>query len=142
MTDLERLYGEIIRNHAANPVGFRNAMSATHRHEEYNAQCGDRIEFLACIEDDLIKTAAFDGEACTICMASASMLCQQAEGLNKSDWDILRRDFYGALEGKPLAVEKTDLPALLAVRRYPARVQCATLPWKTAARALGLDDLL
>ena len=140
MTDLERLYGEIIRNHAASPAGFRKAISATHRHEEYNAQCGDRIEFLARIEDGRIEAAAFDGEACTICMASASMLCSLAEGLETGHWDELRRELYGALEGQALADRYSDLAALLAVRRYPARVQCATLPWKTAARAMGLDD--
>lgn len=142
MTDLERLYGEIIRSHAANPAGFRKVISATHRHEEYNAQCGDRIEFRARIKDDLIEAAAFDGEACTICMASASMLCSVAEGLSTGNWNELRRELYGALEGKPLTDADTDLAALLAVQRYPARVQCATLPWKTAARALGLDDRL
>ena len=140
MTNLERLYGEIIRKHAANPAGFRKVISATHRHEEYNAQCGDRIEFRARIKDDLIEAAAFDGEACTICMASASMLCGLAEGMNTRNWNELRSELYGALKGKPLTSADTDLPALLAVRRYPARVQCATLPWKTAARALGLND--
>lgn len=140
MTDLERLYGEIIRDHAASPAGFRKAISATHRHEEYNAQCGDRIEFLARIKGDLIEAAAFDGEACTICMASASMLCRLAEGLETGRWNELRRELYRALEGQALADTDSDLAALLAVRRYPARVQCATLPWKTAARALGLDD--
>ena len=140
MTDLERLYGEIIRIHAASPVGFRKPISATHRHEEYNAQCGDRIEFLASIKDDRIEVAAFDGEACTICMASASMLCSLAENMKTSHWDELRRELYGALEGKPLTNTDSDLAALLAVRRYPARVQCATLPWKTAARAMGLVD--
>lgn len=140
MTDLERLYGEIIREHAAHPVGYRKAISATHRHEEYNAQCGDRIEFFARIEGDLIEAAAFDGEACTICMASASMMCSQAEGLKTGDWDGLRREFYAALEGQTMAEPDPKLAALLAVRRYPARVQCATLPWKTAALALGLAD--
>ena len=139
MTDLERLYGEIIRDHAASPAGFRKAINATHRHEEYNAQCGDRIEFLARIKGGLIEAAAFDGEACTICMASASMLCRLAEGLETRRWNELRRELYGALEGQALADTDSDLVALLAVRRYPARVQCATLPWKTAARALGLD---
>ena len=142
MTDLERLYGEIIRNHAASPVGYRKTITATHRHEEYNAQCGDRIAFSARIRGDLIEAVAFDGEACTICMASASMLCSRAEGLKTGDWDKLRRDLHGALKGQPLADQESDLAALLAVRRYPARVQCATLPWKTAARALGLDDRL
>ena len=128
------------RDHAAGPAGFRKAISATHRHEEYNAQCGDRIEFLARIKGDLIEAAAFDGEACTICMASASMLCSLAEGLEIDQWDELRRELYGALQGQSLADSDSDLAALLAVRRYPARVQCATLPWKTAARAMGLDD--
>lgn len=142
MTGLERLYGQIIRDHAASPAGYRKAISATHRHEEYNAQCGDRIEFFVRMIDGRIEAVAFDGEACTICMASASMLCARAEGLDTGDWDLLRRDLYRALEGQPLADENSDLAALLAVRRYPARVQCATLPWKTAARALGLDDRL
>ncbi len=140
MTDLERLYGAIIRDHAASPAGYQKDISATHRHEEYNAQCGDRIEFSARIRDGLIEAAAFDGEACTICMASASMLCGAAEGLETGRWDEIRRELQRALQGQPFTDETSDLAALLAVRRYPARVQCATLPWTAAARAMGLDE--
>ena len=140
MTDLERLYGEIIRKHAATPSGYQEDISATHRHEEYNAQCGDRIEFSARIRDGLIEATAFDGEACTICMASASMLCSTAAGLETGRWDEIRRELYRALEGQPLSDTDSELAARLAVRRYPARVQCATLPWITAARAMGLDE--
>lgn len=78
--DLTRLYRDTIRQHAAEPVGYRQSIEATHRHEQYNPLCGDRIEMRLRVAAGMIEAAAFDGEACTICLASASILCGLAPG--------------------------------------------------------------
>lgn len=148
-SDLARLYREAIRQHSSEPVGFRQAIEATHRHEAYNPQCGDRVEIMLRVAGGRIEAAAFDGEACAICMASASMLCSLAPGRTVAEL----REVGGGLEaalGEPVGAasaakrESPDqsrlkplLQPLLGVRPYPSRVQCALLPWKAAAR--GLD---
>ena len=142
---LAELYRETIKRHAANPVGYRHAVDATHRHEEYNPLCGDRIEIMLRVEDGRVEDAAFDGEACAICLASASLLCSLGPGLNVSELTSLGSELHAALRNEsdlgggesrmnPLPRE---LQPLLGVRPYPSRVRCATLPWETAARALA-----
>ena len=80
MRELQALYREAIRRHAAQPVGLRKPIEATHAHECSNPLCGDRVEIRMKLVSGMIEDIAFDGEACTICMASASMLCEQAVG--------------------------------------------------------------
>ena len=81
MNDLGRLYQDTIRRHAAQPVGRGEEIGATHRHELFNAQCGDRVEVKLRMAGDTIEAAAFDGEGCAICMASASL----ASGSGRSE---------------------------------------------------------
>jgi nitrogen fixation NifU-like protein len=162
--DLASLYRTAIRRHASAPVGYRQAIAATHRHEEYNPQCGDRIELQLQVDGDRIEAAAFVGEACAICIASASLLCSLAPGRTVAALLQLGEDLQRALQSpagetanketagaasaatgpnhkteqprlKPLL--HGDLRALLGVRPYPSRIRCATLPWAAAQRALS-----
>jgi nitrogen fixation NifU-like protein len=155
---LASLYRDTIRRHAAAPVGYRRPIAISHRHEEYNPLCGDRIELQLQVEGALIEAAAFDGEACAICMASASMLCGLAPGRTVEALEQLAEALRLALEsprdraehepdatgGGPGTAQPPPHPALpgqlhalLGVRRYPSRVRCATLPWTAARRALS-----
>lgn len=135
--DLSRLYRETILQHAHHPVGFRKAICETHRNEQFNPLCGDRILLMLELEGDLIREAAFEAEACMICMASASLLCEQAPGRLTEELNQTGRWLQRALneEGK-LAGHDSLLP-LLGVRRYPSRIRCALLPWEALAEAIG-----
>ena len=139
MEDLKRLYRDAIRDHAAHPVGYRAPIEATHRHEEYNPLCGDRVEILLRVGGGRIEQAAFDGEACAICRASASILCEQLSGQPPARLRTLRRQLEAALESPETETgsEPEALKPLLGVRSYPSRIRCATLPWIAADRALG-----
>ena len=137
---LTALYRDSIRRHAAKPTGFRRPIAATHRHEAYNPLCGDRVEIGLRVTDDTIEEAAFDGEACAICMASASLLCGLAPGQTVAGLRALGALLHETLEAPvadaPAGIPE-DLHALLGVRPYPSRIRCATLPWTAAAAALG-----
>ena len=152
---LAGLYRDAIRRHAANPVGYRRPIAATHRHETYNPLCGDRIEVSLRIAGDAVAEAAFDGEACAICMASASLLCSLAPGRAVAELRQLSDDLQRALNGAVGAGLARDcaqravlqneqapdiqeeLKPLLGVRPYPSRIRCATLPWAAAVSALA-----
>ena len=145
-SELAQLYRDVIKRHASEPVGYRAPIAATHRHEEYNPLCGDRIEVALLVEHDRVEAAAFDGEACAICMASASLLCSLAPGVAVSRLESLGKELQQALSRKgerPEDRARTDaelpqeLQPLLGVRPYPSRVRCATLPWTAAMRALA-----
>jgi nitrogen fixation NifU-like protein len=160
--NLAGLYREAIRRHAAHPVGYREPIEATHWHDEYNPLCGDRVEIRLRVAGDIVEAAAFDGEACAICMASASLLCSLAPGRTVTGLRQLNDSLHEALNGAVGArlardrdavgaglagdrgqgpLPQQDLPPelepLLGVGPYPSRIRCATLPWTAAASALG-----
>lgn len=135
--ELAEFYRETILRHSVNPVGFQASIDATHQNEQYNPLCGDRIRLSFQVRGDEIEAAAFDGAACAICMASASLLCAEASGQHidhiktTHDW----------LQHALTSTEKTSGPerlrALLGVRSYPSRIKCALLPWVAAVKALA-----
>ncbi len=136
MTTLSALYQDAIRRHASEPVGFRDEIEVTHRHEIHNPQCGDRIEVRFQVAGEVIEAAAFDGEACAICMASASLLCETSTGAAVRDVRRLHDRLGGALDGCGKLEGAEALKPLLGVRPYPSRKRCATLPWEAARLAL------
>ena len=139
MNDLDRLYRDTILRHAARPVGHREPIEATHRHELFNPQCGDRVEMKFRLDGETIAAAAFDGEGCAICMASASLLCAQLPGQTRDAARRLHESLRSLLSGDEAADSAGPLAPLAGVRPYPSRARCATLPWQAAERALALD---
>lgn len=133
---LANLYRDAVVNHAAEPMGYRLDIGATHRCELYNPLCGDRVEMQFRVADQTIEAAAFDGESCAICMASASMLCEAAPQMACAEIDEQHQLLIAALKDKQGRPGLESLQALLAVRRYPARIRCALLPWEAAVKAL------
>lgn len=136
MSELSRLYRESIRRHADQPVGYRRAIDATHQHEADNPQCGDRILLQLRIREGRIEDAAFEGEACAICMASASLLCENVPGKPLAELENLHSRLLLALTAGPEEEAPAELKALLGVKPYPSRIRCATLPWEAARDAL------
>lgn len=136
MNSLKDLYRDTIKRHAAKPVGYRRAISATHHCEGHNPQCGDRIEIRVKLADGMIEDMAFEGEACTICFASTSLMCEHAVGRSTSDFLAMKINLEASLRDREGPEDIGPLSSLLGVRPYPSRVQCATLPWSTTERAI------
>jgi len=135
--DLSRLYREVILQHASQPVGFQKAIEETCSNEQFNPLCGDRVIIQFQVNDEVIQDAAFSGESCAICKASASLLCALIPGHSVEDF----RAVHNGLEHSLLSGEETDGPealkALLGVRKFPSRIRCATLPWIAGSEALS-----
>jgi nitrogen fixation NifU-like protein len=134
---LANLYRDAVINHAVEAVGYRQQINPSHRHELYNPLCGDKVEMQFRLAGEMIEAAAFDGEACAICMASASMLCEAAPGMTPRQLQEQNQLLVAALKDKQSRPGLDSLQALLAVRRYPSRVRCALLPWEAAMKALA-----
>ena len=135
--ELTSLYRETIVKHAVTPVGFEAEIVATHQHELYNPLCGDRIEMLLDVSGDEINAIAFRGEACAICMASASLLCEHHAPGPVSELEDAHTWLESELKGDATDREIGGLRPLLGVKAYPSRVKCALLPWEAARKALG-----
>jgi nitrogen fixation NifU-like protein len=134
--DLSRLYREIILRHSSRPVGFQKAIRETCRNEQFNPLCGDRVIIMLQVEGKIIRDAAFDGESCAICKASASLLCELIPGGLVQEFNKTHNWLEQSLVSNEETPGPQALKALLGVRKYPSRIECATLPWTAAAKAL------
>ena len=129
-------YRETVLRHSVEPVGFHKAIDVTHEAERYNPLCGDRVTVKFHVEENVIEDAAFEGEACAICLASASLLCAHAPGLSPAELAHTGQQLGALLDGQDAGEVSADLRSLAGVRRYPSRIRCALLPWEAAGKAL------
>lgn len=137
MSDLDELYQTIILDHNKRPRHYGRLEDATHSAEGYNPTCGDRIEVSLKIVDERIYAIQFETASCAICKASASMMAQELSGKPLAAFDEIRSEVERLLS-EEVAVDHTEseLVALQGVRKFPARIKCASLPWHTVVKAL------
>lgn len=135
---LDQLYQQIILEHNRQPVGFGRLPNATHASRGIDGLCGDNVLIELEIEDDVVQSAMFSGEACAVTKASASLLMQWVVGRSCSEIGRAGRSFKALLQHQTISddPELGDLNCLRAVAGFPARVKNALLPWETLTRAL------
>lgn len=104
-----------------------------------NPTCGDRIHLTMKVEDGKVTDAKFDGEGCSISMASASMMTQTIIGQDVESANKLSQIFSHMIQGKDYAedIDLGDIEALQGVSKFPARIKCATLAWKAMEKGLN-----
>jgi len=144
MADPKALYQEVILDHNRKPRNFGRLDPATHRAKGHNPLCGDRINVTLNVGGERIEAIAFEGEACAICKASASMMTTTVKGRTLPEAERLIREFRDMATGK-LDSQLTQhhlgrLTVFAGVRDLPSRVKCAILPWHTLHAALNAID--
>src|SRR5207248_7704326 len=135
--DLSR---EIILDHYQNPRNHGRLPSPTLANRGHNPLCGDEVELSLNIDADEIRDIAFSGRGCSISQASASMMTEIVKGqkLDEAEQEVQRFTQQMATREPPPAEFDSELDALQGVKKYPARVKCALLPWTTLREAVGL----
>ncbi len=111
------IYGEEILDHAKNPRNFGELKDSTHKHEEFNELCGDRVEIFLKINAGKMVDVKWRGEGCAICMAGASLITEDIK-------EIKNLKEIKKLNGDEL-LQKMGFEGL-----SPARVRCALLGWE------------
>jgi len=103
-----------------------------------NPTCGDRIHLTLQVTDGLVEDAKFDGEGCSISMASASMMTQAVKGKPVDEALKLSTIFSDIMLGKEYddSIDLGDIEALAGVAKFPARIKCATLAWKAMEKGV------
>lgn len=142
MTELTDLYQEVILEHSKAPRNFRRPATTNHTAEGYNPLCGDRYTVFLDLEGDAIRDIGFQGAGCAISKASASMMTQMVKGKTKAEAEKLFEQFHDMVTGEAGDGDGLGKLAVFAgVRKFPARVKCATLAWHTLQSALeGKQD--
>jgi len=100
-----------------------------------NPSCGDRVALkLVPGEDGLIREILFDGEGCSISMASASILTEVLAGRTLEEARTIASRVHRIFSGEETTEglnEYGDLTAFQGLVNYPVRLKCAALAWQT-----------
>jgi len=138
---LEDLYKEILLDHYRNPRNKGPLEVASCSAEGANPLCGDQVTVEANLDGDRIAEISFDGRGCSISQASASMMTEYVRGRSVAGARHGVEAFQRMMiEGETAAEDGfDDIEALIGVAKFPARVKCASLAWKTLERALADD---
>ncbi len=135
---LDDLYREIILDHYRRPRNHVALDAPTCSAEGSNPLCGDTITVALVLDGDTVQDIAFGGAGCSISQASASMMTEYVKGRSVQE----ARQGAEAFQRMMTTGESQDLPgfddidALVGVAKFPARVKCASLGWKTLEQAL------
>ncbi len=132
MSDLKKLYSEIIRHHNENPFHFQKMEQAPHILKAYNPVCGDRFELYLTSEDNRISQIHFHGFGCAVSKASTSIMVKSLEGKSLQEANTICNDYLGfiqqeRMESRPDLAD--DFKAFSGVHDFPERRECATLSW-------------
>jgi nitrogen fixation NifU-like protein len=138
MSELADLYQEIILDHNKRPRNYREMPDCTCQAEGLNPLCGDEVKVLVRLENETLADVAFRGQGCAISRASASIMTGKTKGRTKNEARSMSGQVRDMLLGPdvPPPPELGDLVALSGVRKFPARIKCAMLPWRALEAAL------
>lgn len=138
-SNLDQLYRRVIMDHYKNPRNKGSIEDGALTIDMNNPTCGDRIHLTLQVEDGKIQNAKFDGEGCSISMASASMMTQAVKGKSVEEAIQLSSTFSEMMLGKDYddSIELDDIEALSGVSQFPARIKCATLAWKAMEKGVS-----
>ena len=138
--DLEDLYQDIILDHNRRPRNSHEMVDSTHNAEGVNPLCGDEITVYLKLLDEKIEDISFKGQGCAISQASASLMTEIIKGLSLPDVrkqsDILQKLLITDEDNPNALFEYGNLAALSGVRKFPARIKCASLAWHALEAAL------
>lgn len=148
---LDSLYQQIILDHAkarhgAGLEGEPGAHEA--QSHQLNPVCGDEVTVRVRVADGVVRSLQWDGAGCSISMASASVLHDEAEGLTLAEFGALVESFREMLRSRGTVAADPELlgdaAAFEGVSRYAARVKCAMIAWvaaEDAARQAAADTI-
>ena len=139
-SNLQNLYRQIIMDHYKNP---RNkglpAVDGYHHVHLKNPTCGDDIIVAVKIERGIITDIRHEGIGCSICCSSASVMSVLLKNKPVGEVETLAQNFYEIVKGADYDkdIKMGDAVAYAGVAQFPARIKCATIPWKALEGAIG-----
>ncbi len=95
-----------------------------------NESCIDELNIEVKIEDGIIKDIRFDGEACAICISSASIMTTTLIGKTTKEVENILQNFLNMIDEKPYDEEVLEEAVVYDdISKNPARKKCALLSW-------------
>jgi nitrogen fixation NifU-like protein len=143
MAGLEGLYQQIILDHSKERHGAGPLEGADAEHHEYNPTCGDEITLRVKLDPahEHIEQVAWEGDGCSISMASASVLTDLVQGRPIDEAlgtaEVFREMLRSKGEGEPDEEVLGDAIAFHGVAKYVMRIKCAMLGWVALEAAVA-----
>jgi nitrogen fixation NifU-like protein len=128
------LYKEIILENYKSKKNKMSRQDAHYHGEGANPSCGDDLELYVDVEDGRISQVTYDGMGCSICCASANLLCESLRGRTLEEANRIVEKYRAMLledETPDFPREIEDLEVMEGVKKYPVRIKCALLGWNT-----------
>jgi nitrogen fixation protein NifU and related proteins len=133
---LDDLYRRVIMDHYKNPRNKGRFEDGGVTVDLHNPTCGDRISLQMKVEDGVVVESKFVGEGCSISMSSASMMTEAVKGKTLEEALHMAETFSSMMKGEEVEFEYEDLEALTGVKKFPARIKCATLAWNALRKGI------
>jgi nitrogen fixation protein NifU and related proteins len=141
---LDNLYKQIVMDHYKNPRNrgrIEKDGSITLPYK--NPTCGDVVVlYLDLDEDKKIQEIKFEGEGCSISMASCSMMTSLVKGKSVEEAKKLIQQFYTMVRQGEIEDEDAlgDAVALSGVHKLKARHNCSLLGWNGLEKVISQQD--
>ncbi len=133
MDNLEVLYRQVIMDHYKNPrnKGLKQDDAYKTIHIK-NPTCGDDITVQSKIHNGVVEDVKHDGTGCSICCSSASVMSETLIGKSLEDATNIKDAYINMLTNKEYdeEVELEDAVVYSGVKKFPARIKCASIAWK------------
>ena len=147
MDELELVYNDIILEHYQNPYNKKSPDKYNFKEEGQNPLCGDQITLFLLVENNKIEDISFQGQGCSISIASSSILTSMIKGLSVKDaLNLTEKSIEYIKTGKnnsndtndPIfsIFKDSDILAFSNIHKFPVRIKCALLSWITLKNIL------
>lgn len=137
---IDELYQSMILDHSKSPRNF-GKLSCHCESKGKNPSCGDELTLFIDKDDYQIKNIKFEGNGCAISMASSSMMTQAVKGKTLVEAKQLLHDFVDfIIDDKILDDKYEPLHIFSGLKKFPLRVKCVLLAWRTMEHILMEDN--
>lgn len=134
---LDELYESLVLEHSRKPKNFGTLTCACHSQKGKNPSCGDQLELFLDIQNNTVVDVKFTGEGCALSMSSASLMTQAIKGESIDEAKKLLNQFVNFInENGDLDEEYEPLHIYKNVNKFPLRVKCVLLPWRTLEKII------
>lgn len=130
-------------DHYKNPrnKGLTNDESYVRCHLK-NPSCGDAIDVETKVVDDKIIDVRHDGQGCSICCASASIMSEYVIGKAVKEVEYNLSNYLKMVSNQEYdtEVDFEELQVFDGVKDYPARVRCASIASQALLNTLKKEE--
>ena len=129
MASLTDLYKQIIMDHYKNPRNKGLIGEGYTKCHLKNPSCGDAIDIESKVENGVIVDIRQDGQGCSICCSSASIMSEVIKGMKVDEATNLIDNYLKMVSNQEYdeSLDFDELQVFQTVKDFPARVRCASI---------------